>query len=51
LATEVISLYTFNIVFRNYDLAGGSVMSALMLGISLTLALAYATFLPREEQR
>jgi multiple sugar transport system permease protein len=51
LATEVISLYTFNIVFRNYDLAGGSVMSALMLGISLTLALAYAAFLPTEEER
>jgi multiple sugar transport system permease protein len=50
LATEVISLYTFNIVFRNYDLAGGSVMSFLMLLISLTLALIYVGFLPREEQ-
>ena len=50
LATEVISLYTFNIVFRNYDLAGGSVMSVLMLMISLTLAVIYAGFLPREEQ-
>jgi hypothetical protein len=27
------------------------VMSALMLGISLTLALAYAAFLPKEEER
>jgi multiple sugar transport system permease protein len=50
LATEVISLYTFNIVFRNYDLAGGSVMSFLMLLISLTLALIYVGFPPREEQ-
>lgn len=29
-ATEVISLYVFNIVFRNYDLSGGSVLSVLM---------------------
>jgi multiple sugar transport system permease protein len=50
-ATEVISLYTFNIVFRNYDLSGGSVMSVLMLVISLGLALVYAWFLPREEDR
>lgn len=50
LATEVISLYTFNIVFRNYDLAGGSVMSVLMLAISLMLAAVYASLLPREEQ-
>jgi multiple sugar transport system permease protein len=50
LATEVISLYTFNIVFRNYDLAGGSVMSVLMLAISLALAVIYASLLPREER-
>jgi multiple sugar transport system permease protein len=50
-ATEVISLYTFNIVFRSYDLSGGSVMSVVMLLISLFLALLYAFFLPREEER
>jgi multiple sugar transport system permease protein len=50
-ATEVLSLYTFNIVFRNYDLAGGSVISVLMLFISLGLAFAYAFFLPREGER
>jgi multiple sugar transport system permease protein len=50
-ATEVISLYTFNIVFRNYDLSGGSVMSVLMLLISLVLALLYAALLPRAEER
>ncbi|HEV7718017.1 MAG TPA: sugar ABC transporter permease [Arsenicitalea sp.] len=49
-ATEVISLYTFNIVFRNYDLAGGSVISVLMLLISLSLAFVYAMFLPKEDQ-
>ncbi|GLS21904.1 sugar ABC transporter permease [Labrys miyagiensis] len=48
-ATEVLSLYVFNIVFRNYDLSGGSVLSVLMLVISLGLALVYAWFLPREE--
>lgn len=48
-ATEVLSLFTFNTVFRNYDLAGGSVLSVLMLVISLVLALVYASFLPRRE--
>jgi multiple sugar transport system permease protein len=49
-ATEVISLYTFNTVFRNYDLSGGSVISVLMLFISLGLAFIYAVFLPRENE-
>lgn len=48
-ATEVLSLYTFNTVFRNLDLAGGSVLSLLMLLISLALAVGYAAFLPRRE--
>ncbi len=48
-ATEVLSLYTFNTVFRNLDLAGGSVLSVLMLLISLVLAVGYASFLPRRE--
>lgn len=48
-ATEVLSLFTFNAVFRNYDLAGGSVLSVLMLLISLVLALGYASMLPRRE--
>ena len=48
-ATEVLSLFTFNTVFRNYDLAGGSVLSVLMLVISLVLALFYASFMPRRE--
>lgn len=49
-ATEVISLYAFNIVFRNYDLATGSAISIIMLLISLVLSLIYAWFLPREER-
>jgi multiple sugar transport system permease protein len=50
-ATEVLSLYTFNVVFRNYDLASGAVLSILMLIISLGLALIYAAFLPKGEER
>ncbi|WP_244618063.1 sugar ABC transporter permease [Rhizobium sp. RU35A] len=50
-STEVLSLYTFNVVFRNYDLAGGAVLSILMLVISLGLALVYAAFLPKGEDR
>lgn len=46
-ATEVLSLYTFNVVFRNYDLAAGAALSILMLVISLGLALIYAAFLPK----
>ncbi|QQA43912.1 carbohydrate ABC transporter permease [Pelagovum pacificum] len=46
-ATEVISLYAFNIVFRNYDLAAGSVISVIMLMISLILSVIYALFLPK----
>ena len=49
-ATEVLSLYTFNVVFRNYNLAAGSVLSILMLVISLGLALVYAAFLPKEDK-
>ena len=49
-ATEVLSLYTFNMVFRNYDLAAGSVLSLLMLAISMGLALIYARFLPMESR-
>lgn len=49
-ATEVLSLFTFFTVFRNYDLGGASVLSLLMLAISLVLALVYARFLPHEER-
>ncbi len=50
-ATEVLSLFTFFAVFRNYDLGGASVLSILMLVISLVLAVLYASFLPRDEDR
>lgn len=49
-ATEVVALYAYYTVFRNYDLSSGSVISVLMLVISMALALAYAVFLPREAE-
>ena len=50
-ATEVLSLYTFNVIFRNYDLSVGAVLSIVMLVISLGLALVYARFLPKGTDR
>lgn len=50
-ATEVLSLFTYNTVFYNFDLAGGSVLSLVLLLSALALAALYARFLPREEKR
>ncbi len=50
-STEVLSLYTFNVVFRNYDLAAGAALSILMLVISLGLALIYGAMLPKEDDK
>lgn len=50
-ATEVIALHTYFVVFRNLDLAGGAVLSIVMLAISLILALGYAILLPKETSR
>jgi multiple sugar transport system permease protein len=47
-STEVLSLFVFTVVFRNFDLSGGAVLSLLMVAISLVLALVYARFLPKE---
>ena len=47
-STEVLSLFVFTMVFRNFDLSGGAVLSILMVAISLVLALVYARFLPKE---
>ncbi len=46
-ATEVLSLFTYNTVFYNFDLAGGSVLSILLLVLALALAGLYIVFLPR----
>ncbi|MEM9798124.1 MAG: sugar ABC transporter permease [Pseudomonadota bacterium] len=37
-ATEVLALFTFNTVFQNLDLAGGSVLALLLFAISMALA-------------
>ena len=47
-ATEVISLYTYNVVFRNFDLSSGSVLAVLMLLISIAFTLAYLRLMPKE---
>lgn len=49
-ATEVLALHTYSTVFYNFDLAGGSVLSILLLLISLALAAVVAAFLPRGSQ-
>jgi multiple sugar transport system permease protein len=47
-ATEVLALFTFNTVFYNLDLAGGSVLALLLLGIGLALAALVHRLLGRE---
>jgi multiple sugar transport system permease protein len=47
-ATEVLSLHTYNVIFREYSLAGGAVLAVIMLLISLVLTLAYKRLLRSE---
>jgi multiple sugar transport system permease protein len=47
-ATEVLSLYAYNTVFRNFDLSNGSVLAVLLLLISLVFTFFYVRLLPRE---
>jgi multiple sugar transport system permease protein len=47
-ATEVLSLHTYNVIFREYSLAGGAVLAVIMLLISLALTLAYRRLLRSE---
>lgn len=47
-ATEVLALFTFNTVFYNLDLAGGSVLALLLFGISMVLALVVLRGMGRE---
>ncbi len=44
-ATEVLALHTFNRVFLNFDLAGGSVLALLLLLIALSLTVVYRRLL------
>lgn len=47
-ATEVLSLYAYNLVFRNFDLANGSVIAVVLLGISVVFTFFYIRLLPKE---
>ncbi len=47
-ATEVLSLYTYNTVFRNFDLSNGAVLAVLLLAISLAFTFFYVRLLPKE---
>jgi multiple sugar transport system permease protein len=46
-ATEVLALYTYNTVFRNFDLSNGAVLAVLLLLISIAFTLVYVRLLPR----
>ena len=46
-ATEVLALFTFNTVFYNLDLAGGSVLAVLLFAISAALAMLVHGWLGR----
>jgi multiple sugar transport system permease protein len=47
-ATEVLSLYAYNTVFRNFDLSNGAVLAVLLLLISIVFTLLYVRLLPKE---
>ncbi|QQA43122.1 carbohydrate ABC transporter permease [Pelagovum pacificum] len=44
-ATEVLALYTYNTVFRGYDLARGAGLALLLMALSLLAAFLYALIL------
>jgi multiple sugar transport system permease protein len=48
-ATEVLALYAYNTVFRNFDLSNGSVLAVLLLLISMTFTFFYVRLLPKED--
>jgi multiple sugar transport system permease protein len=47
-ATEVLSLYAYNTVFRNFDLSNGAVLAVMLLLISLAFTFFYVRLLPKE---
>jgi multiple sugar transport system permease protein len=47
-ATEVLALRTYNVIFENFSLAGGSVLAMIMLAIALLLTLMYRRMLQSE---
>jgi len=48
-ATEVLALYAYNTVFRNFDLSNGAVLAVLLLAISLAFTFFYVRLLPGEK--
>jgi multiple sugar transport system permease protein len=44
----VLALHTYNVIFREYSLAGGAVLAVIMLMISLALTIAYRRLLRSE---
>lgn len=49
-ATEVLALYAYNLVFRNFDLSNGSVIAVLLLAISVVFTVFYLRLLPKENE-
>jgi multiple sugar transport system permease protein len=47
-ATEVLALYAYNTVFRNFDLSNGSVLAVILLLISVAFTVFYVRLLPKE---
>jgi multiple sugar transport system permease protein len=47
-ATEVLALYAYNTVFRNFDLSNGAVLAVLLLAISIAFTFFYVRLLPEE---
>jgi multiple sugar transport system permease protein len=47
-ATEVLALYAYNTVFRNFDLSNGSVLAVILLLISIVFTFFYVRLLPKE---
>ncbi len=47
-ATEVLALYAYNTVFRNFDLSSGAVLAVILLLVSLAFTFFYVRLLPKE---
>ena len=47
-ATEVLSLRTYNVIFREFSLSEGAVLAVIMLAIAMVLTLAYRRLLRSE---
>jgi len=47
-ATEVLALYAYNTVFRNFDLSNGAVLAVMLLLISIAFTIFYVRLLPKE---